>query len=540
MDFNKIKKILDKEVEFQGILSRINFKAIIFYLFLFLFILALSTTAKIYDYDLWARLIVGKFILQTGHVPMHDFLSYTPTHLWYDHEWGSSVIFYFIQKHFYGAGILILESFLVFLSFFFVVKTVELRGVKTTHAYNFLFYFFAYSTMSYQLRSPIRCQLFSFLLFAIFIYLLERARKNSGKNLELYISVPILMIIWNNLHGGCVSGIGLIFMYVVGEFLNKKPVKKYIIALVLAVIVLPINPWGFDYLPFLLKANTMQRKYVTEWWSIFFYQNLHKYIKFKIFALIMVFIESGFLIKGFISKKLDFDKTKFIVLISTLTLAIMHVKMIPLFVISAGCFLYDDFYTFFNWLTRNLFKKIWFYKDFVVYCFISIFIFTNLSAKSFEPIVSINNFPLLSVEFVRINNLKGNLLTNLAFGSYASYKLYPNNKIFMDGRYEEVYPDFLMTMLKDFHLVENNWDVLLKKYPPDVMIIENYYPIYNVLISSPDWKLVYNGDRDFGVFVKTKDLRKTYKFPSYDVNYYRKTVFDTKINFVLQSNHEQK
>ena len=38
-------------------------------------------------------------------------------------------------------------------------------------------------------------------------------------------------------------------------------------------------------------------------------------------------------------------------------------------------------------------------------------------------------------------NIKGNIITPFALGSYTSYKLYPNNLIYIDGRYEEVYYD---------------------------------------------------------------------------------------------------
>ena len=229
------------------------FKPVVFYIIFFLFILGFCTTATNYDYDIWARLIVGMSVVQTGHVIKHDFLSYIPTHTWFDHEWGSGVIFYLTQHFFSSAGLLILQALLVFLIFFVITKIVELRGVKTTSAFNFLFYYFAFIAMSQSLNEVIRCQLFSFLFFTIFLYILELAR--IGKYKALFI-LPILMIFWNNLHGGCVAGIGLISLYIIGEFLNKKPVKKYIYALISTILVLPINPWGFEYLGFLLNATT--------------------------------------------------------------------------------------------------------------------------------------------------------------------------------------------------------------------------------------------------------------------------------------------
>lgn len=502
-------------------------KPITFYIIFFLFILAFSTTSTNYDYDFWARLIAGMGFVQTGHVLKHDFLSYTPTHTWFDHEWGSGVIFYLTQHFFSSAGILFLQAILTFLIFFVITKIVELRGVKTTSAYNFLFYYFAFSSMSYIINVPVRCQMFSFLFFTVFLYILELARK--GENRPLW-AMPIIMLIWNNLHGGSVSGIGLILIYIVGEFLNRKPVKKYLYTLFATIFVLPINPWGFEYLKFLIKANTMQRPEVLEWYGLFSKLFLYKYMKFKIFAFITLLIEFGVIAKQLISKSFNFDKTKFLVLAVTLYLAIQHVKLIPLAVISITCFLYDDFYTAFNSLTRNIFNKIANVKDSIVYGLILIFILSNINAKAFAPRIDGSRYPVLSIEFIKLNEIKGNLLLSFGLGSYASYKLYPNNKIYVDGRYEEVYNDSLLPLLHNFYLAKPGWDEVLKKYPPDVMIIEKFYPIYQVLEKDKDWKAVFE-DNFFVVFVKSKNVKKTYLKPSTDINYYRKTLFDNTINF---------
>lgn len=53
------------------------------------------------DYDFFARLIVGKTYFQTGDILKYDFLSYSKTHPWYDHEWGASLIFYFVTRPFW-------------------------------------------------------------------------------------------------------------------------------------------------------------------------------------------------------------------------------------------------------------------------------------------------------------------------------------------------------------------------------------------------------------------------------------------------------
>ena len=56
-----------------------------FYFVGFLLCVFLSCLSTDYDYDLFARLIVGQRFIEDGILPFKDFLSYTPTHQWYDH-----------------------------------------------------------------------------------------------------------------------------------------------------------------------------------------------------------------------------------------------------------------------------------------------------------------------------------------------------------------------------------------------------------------------------------------------------------------------
>ena len=78
-----------------------------FYFYMFI-ILALQTLAyNTIDHDYWARLLQGNAFWQFGSIMNKDPFSYTQTHLWLDHEWGSSIIFSFIQDNFGFIGILI-------------------------------------------------------------------------------------------------------------------------------------------------------------------------------------------------------------------------------------------------------------------------------------------------------------------------------------------------------------------------------------------------------------------------------------------------
>lgn len=177
------------------------------------------------------------------------------------------------------------KSIFNFTIFFLIIQTLKLQNVKSTKLYNFLFFFFVINSAETLLLSGIRCHLFTFALFALFVYVLELVRKR-GKD-RLLIILPFLMIFWANVHGGCVSGIGLLLIYAIGEFLNKKPYKNYLLTSLGCVLAMFINPYGFDYLKFLFMATTMQRDMIAEWQNIFEIGTFELF-KTKIFCILSI------------------------------------------------------------------------------------------------------------------------------------------------------------------------------------------------------------------------------------------------------------
>src|SRR5574344_1116168 len=136
-----------------------KFRGQIFYLSIFLMSMTYAFIAKNFDNDLWARLIAGMGVVKTGHVLKTDFVSYTPTLPWIDHEWGSGVVFYILNHYFGSTSFIVLTGLLIFLIIFMISKIVKLHS---SQPYNFLFYFFALATIINQINHPVRCHLFSF------------------------------------------------------------------------------------------------------------------------------------------------------------------------------------------------------------------------------------------------------------------------------------------------------------------------------------------------------------------------------------------
>ncbi|MBQ4115278.1 hypothetical protein IJD34_07740 [bacterium] len=472
--------------------------------------LLLACLAKDYDFDLFARLIVGDHFYQTGWISYEDFLSYTPTHIWHDHEWGSSIVFYTFLKLFGPFGLILIHSIAMFFTVFFVTKTQQLQK----HAYPVSLLFITIFTLFFAHLNPsiVRCHMFSFMFFSMTLYMLEKTRLTNSNILWLF---PFITIIWNNLHGGVVSGIGMIFIYMIGAILTKKTWRKYFYVLILSGGLLTINPYGIDYITFLLSANTMARTYITEWWPVFAQRHILYY--FPTFCIIAFAI---LLTCTKLYKKENFNLTKIMALLVTAYLGTIHVKLLSITLIVIASLYYNDIIRLVN---KSVIKNM--QKAITIGILISMFYipFTDFNTPRFKN----KKFPYKEVEFLRINNIDGNILTSFGFGSYVSYKLDPKNKIFMDGRYEEVYSDREFNALMDYELINDNWDDILYNYPTQILLPEKINPIYSHLQKQPDWEEVYTGDAA-GVFLrKNRNTNKgPFVLPSDDTKHYQSILFE--------------
>ena len=169
-------------------------------------------------------------------------------------------------------------------------------------------------------------------------------------------------------------------------------------------------------------------------------------------------------------------------------------------------------------------------KEITIYFLLFIISFSRISDIQKIKITE-TKYPRFAVEFIKINNIKGNLFVDFTWASYCAYKLYPNNLIAMDGRYEEVYNPDLLYDLKKFHLVQNDWSKIIRDYKTDVIIIEKQYPIYNKLLTMDEWQQVFDNNI-FAVFVPVNNLKEEYLYPVPYDDYYNNTLFQTDISYM--------
>ncbi len=489
---------------------------ICFYIYFLLMITMLAFLSNNIDPDFWARILQGDAFWQLGQIFKTDIFSYIPTHIWLDHEWGASVLFSFILNHFGYWGIFGSRIIIVFLIFYFVFKTAKLGINKDVKPIDVFLFSFSIISLPTLLGSALRCHFLTFLFFTIFLYLLERVRKK-GENKLLFI-LPPLMLIWANTHGGCVAGLGVLAIYSLGEALNKKPFKKYIFTLFACFLVMFINPYGIDYVKFIFMATTMPRPNITEWISPFLSQSI-LFTWFKIFY-VLFFVTLILKIKDY---KNDF--TKYILLFVCAYLSFKYIKNTPFFILVSIMFLYKDICIWVNSFIIDKQKEEFWKTNILPYILMTLyFVGASIIFFASKPdIYYLCEQPVQEIEFLKINNLKGRVLAPLDLGSYIAYKLFPNNLIYMDGRYEEVYFNKEKELLDKFYNAQDGWEkVLNEPYKPDYIIIPVDAVINDYI---PDnYKAVYK-TQGYILYSVNDKLKDKYILPSADKNYYTKNAF---------------
>jgi len=510
-----------------------------FYMTIFIVILACSYQYSAIDFDLWDRLVMGKSVIQTGKIT-NDIFSFAKTHTWYDPEWLSSALIYYIQSLFGLNGLIFLKAFLAFITFSAISIGIKLH--QKNNPYNLIFYLILLflSVKTSILIATVRCQLITFFFLAVWIILLEEVRKD--KNTYLYL-LPIFMLAWLNLHGGCICGVGILFLYMVGEFLNKKNIAKYIITFLFTLLVFLINPWGYEYIPFIIKSAYIDRSLILEWQSPlsgYLIKYLYFYIHIILFTLFCYI--SKLVIQKTNFKKID--KTK-LLLISVLTfLSLSHTKHIWLFLVTVSILCYDDFCFFFNLIilkiknylqiTQNSYQKIIKIKQILIYIFIAIFCLRafifNWNTNSQEEKI-LHQYPVYPLQFILKNNLQGNILAPFHISSFLAFKGYPNIKIYMDGRQEQVYFEDSIKELTNFYTWEkNNATNILKNNNIDYIILTQYDKATRFISQLSDYSQIYD-DLIYVILAKNNLKKFHYAIPKKNEVVTLKNLFKTNIDF---------
>jgi hypothetical protein len=495
---------------------------LLFLLFLMLFSYSLHTIS---DLDVWLHLKTGEWIIQHYQIPKTSLFSFpTENSPWYDVYWLFQVLIFLIYKISGINGLIFFKVSVLALSFFFLFN---IRDKEKNSDYTIPVASLMLAILISNERFIIRPELMSYLFLAIYLYVLYTYKYYGSKYIYL---LPVLNIIWVNMHGLYVMGLVLVLAYLFGELIMwKVPAlsfsddshvlkgKRYLtIVYLFFILVLSsfINPYPSETILMPLQLFKGLKGITPQLGTPGIPELIPPFSEHLLFPTQVVFYYKILIILSIFSFLINIRKinvTHLLVYAAFLYISLKARRNISYFAIIAAPVMSLNIRSFISDIRYRLEGKgrVWKYGKVLTSVFqitliltITFYIYdvtTNRyyirdrSNKRFGLGISAITFPVKAVDFILENDIKGNMFNNTFVGDYLIWRCYPERKTFVDGRL-----DFSGRYL--FHYTDPVfWDNIVNTYNINYALIgygwsPNTMPLIKMLFNSNDWILVYFDD----------------------------------------------
>jgi hypothetical protein len=220
-------------------------------------LILLSITLISGEDDFFWHLASGKYIVENMKVPSTDVFSHvTYGQQWIPFEWGWDVMTFLIFNSLGYPGIYIFKIILILL--IFLVYSRILDRLKLGDSLKITFLLILCWGMLF--RFSIRPHLISYLFYVLILYIIISYKYFDRQNYKRLYYLPIIFLIWANLHIGVIIGAFIFTLFVISEVviyllpgrfsgqgiaaLNKKEMSRLFIMYVVCLAVMLINPNG--------------------------------------------------------------------------------------------------------------------------------------------------------------------------------------------------------------------------------------------------------------------------------------------------------
>ncbi|HMS33544.1 MAG TPA: hypothetical protein PKC91_05595 [Ignavibacteria bacterium] len=252
-------------------------------LFFTVFIFFLSSFKITGDDDVFWHLATGRYIVENHHVPSADVFGFvTQGQTWMPFEWGWDVLTYGVYNIGGYTALSVFRS-IIFLLIFLILFLI-LRKFRVS--YTIIFLFFTLLSFGIMDRLSPRPHIMSFLFFTLLLYIITEYRYFSRKNFKILYFIPLIFLIWANMHMGIIAGIFLLGIYTLSEIiiylkpdkfsskeipsLAKQELYRLIIIFIISLLVMLVNPNSFSTYVYAYEHTKMKLlETINEWRSPF-------------------------------------------------------------------------------------------------------------------------------------------------------------------------------------------------------------------------------------------------------------------------------
>ena len=99
-----------------------------------------------------------------------------------------------------------------------------------------------------------------------------------------------------------------------------------------------------------------------------------------------------------------------------------------------------------------------------------------------------------AVAFMRARGLHGNVLCDFAWGEFLIFHLAPQSRVFIDSRYDMIYPRTVLVDYLDFVMTETRANRVLAAYPHEFVLVPTRSTACRFMTSQSKWRRVYSDE----------------------------------------------
>jgi hypothetical protein len=431
-------------------------------------VVVLATMARgIIDADYFWHLRTGSLIIETWAVPVIDPYSFAYDGPWTPHEWLSEVAIFLLV----GAGGPTLAAatfgFIAAASIWVIAVALARRGIRVMP----IAVAVAGAALVLISYTTVRPQVVSWLLLAAELAILVHIDASRAR--RAWLLAP-LFLLWANLHGLWVVGIGILGVYLLFTVLRRTPMRAAVgtmlavaVAAVLATMLTPAGPAGILYPLRYLEPGDWGLANIEEWQSPDFHDPAH----LGLLALIVGLIVIG---RGGVPGWLTTASAIGVVmaLVSLRNAPIGAVLAMPSLAIGLDARL-GVARSIRNALGRRVLETA------VAVIVLAAALATLLPVITNGDDVS-TRFPVASVDLLAEINPDVRLLIEYGWAGFAIDRLSPSGgQVFVDGR-NDMYPQSILEDYSAIREARDGWEAIVDRYGVEAMVFPPGAPIIGV------------------------------------------------------------
>lgn len=479
------------------------------------------------DPDFYWHVRTGEYIVTHGALPQTDVFSYTNFgRPWVLHEWLFQVLIYLVHEFGGELGVKICSA--IGLTAIYAVNYATCKRLLGGDEGKALIVTLLFCSIITSVAP--RPHLATFLFFSVFVYILA-GFKYFGEVTRLWV-VPLIMALWANLHGGYFVGLVLLWLFIATEWVVYRTAKdrdpiahqrlvKLSVTGIAALLATLLNPEfvGYWLYPFQVIGMDASKGIIEEWRSPDFHEPIF------IYWLIVVVV----FIAALVHAPRRPDVTEFTIPLLFVAGSFVSRRNIPLAALAMAPFVAA-------FLSAGLLDRLLnlapSYRTAATGSALTAITRKNLSRGSAAvanwllivvsaaalaaayPVrektiaQSLNTvIPTKATDFVVRENIGGNMYNAYHYGGYLIYRLYPAQRVFIDGR-ADMYGDQFIQESLAIYQGDPQWKARFEKYGIDYVLCESAAPLRQLLLEGSNYRLVFD-DGMHSVLVKNADKYRT-------------------------------